>query len=49
MAAEAVLNFGAEQRVSCREITHLSWADITSIIDRLQAAPAAGQGCCRCG
>ena len=39
MAAEAVLNFGAEQRVSSREVTHLFRTDISSIIDRLQAAP----------
>ena len=39
MAAEAVLNFGAEQRVSSREITHLFRTNISSIIDRLQAAP----------
>ena len=44
MAAEAVLNFGAEQRVRSREITHLFRTDISSIIDRLQAAPGRRPG-----
>ena len=39
MAAEAVLNYGAEQRSSSREHSHFSRVDITSISNRLQAAP----------